>query len=339
MGDAIRGGEMAKVSVIVPVYNVEKYLDKCLSSLVEQTLSEIEIIIVDDGSTDSSPEIIKRYAEKYENIISVQKENGGLSDARNFGLPFASGEYIGYLDSDDYIDSEMYEVMYEKAKSTNSDIVECNLHHTYQNYEDTEIMTKLYAPGELLTHGRCIVWNKIYNRKWLLDTGVMFQFRSKFEDLDFYSRIVPFIRKYEYVDIAPIHYVQRSGSLNYDAGEDTIQIFGILHRLISYYKERGIYSQFEKELEHFCARNLLCNIFERMCRISNKKIRKIALKRNWNELNEMFPNWRKNPILLEEKSRKATFMKLQGSVVYRTCCAVFPIFFRIKDIVTVHRKL
>jgi len=330
---------MAKVSVIVPVYNVEKYLEKCLSSLVEQTLSEVEIIIVDDGSTDSSPEIIKRYAEKYENIISVQKENGGLSDARNFGLPLATGEYIGYLDSDDYIDSEMFEVMYEMAKSTDSDIVECNLHHTYQNYEDTEIMEKLYMPGELLTHGRCIVWNKIYNRKWLLDTGVLFQFGIKFEDLDFYSRIVPFIRKYEYVDIAPIHYVQRCGSLNYNAGEDTMQIFGILHGLISFYKEKGIYSQYEKELEYFCARNLLCNIFERMCRISNRNIRKKALVQNWIELSGMFPNWRKNPILRKEKSRNASFMKLQGPVVYRISCAILPTFFKLKDLMTMRRKL
>jgi len=325
---------MTKVSVIVPVYNVEKYLDNCLNSLVKQTLSEIEIIVVDDGSTDSSPEIIKKYAKKHKKIISLQKENGGLSDARNYGLPFATGEYIGYLDADDFVDSEMYETMYLKAKSTNSDIVECNLHHTYLNYEDTEIVTKFFAPEELLVHGRCIVWNKIYNRKWLLDTGVVFPFGLKFEDMDFYSRIVPFIRKYDYVDIAPIHYVQRGGSLNYVTGEVTMQIFGIFQNVFSFYKEKNFYSRYEKELEYLYAKNLLCNIFERMCRIKNRKFRKAALKQNWNELTKAFPNWHNNPILKKEKGRNAIFMKLQYPVVYRISCLVFPIFFPLKDIVT-----
>jgi glycosyltransferase involved in cell wall biosynthesis len=133
---------MIKISVIVPIYNMEKYLEKCLDSLLSQTLEEIEIICVDDGSKDASPEILKRYAEKSAKIISLRKENGGLSDARNYGLPYATGEYIGYLDSDDFVDTDMYEIMYNKAKEQGSDIVECNLHHTYQDYEDTEVMGK-----------------------------------------------------------------------------------------------------------------------------------------------------------------------------------------------------
>ena len=107
---------MVKVSVIVPVYNVEKYLSNCLDTLVNQTLKDIEIIVVNDGATDSSPEIIEEYAAKYTNIIALNKPNGGLSDARNYGLPYAKGEYIGYVDSDDYVDYDMYERLYNKAK-------------------------------------------------------------------------------------------------------------------------------------------------------------------------------------------------------------------------------
>ena len=96
---------MPKVSVIVPVYNVEKYITKCLTSLINQTLDDIEIIIVNDGSTDNSEQIVKQFKRSHNNIIYVTKENGGLSSARNFGLIYATGEYIAFLDSDDYVDN------------------------------------------------------------------------------------------------------------------------------------------------------------------------------------------------------------------------------------------
>src|SRR5699024_6933853 len=115
---------MPKVSVIVPVYNVEKYIEKCIQTLVNQTLQDLEIIIVNDGSTDNSEKIIKKYKKEYKNIIYVTKENGGLSSARNFGLLYATGEYVAFLDSDDYVDKIIYEKMYNKAKETNSDYVE-----------------------------------------------------------------------------------------------------------------------------------------------------------------------------------------------------------------------
>ena len=94
---------------------VEDYLEKCLDSLTGQTLKEIEILAVNDGSTDSSPEILERYADKFSSIIVLNKENGGLSDARNYAFPFIQGEYVGFVDSDDYVDLEMYEAMYKKA--------------------------------------------------------------------------------------------------------------------------------------------------------------------------------------------------------------------------------
>ena len=329
---------MKKVSVIVPVYNMEKYLEKCLDSLIAQTLEEIEIIAVDDGSIDASPEILQRYALKSDKIVSVRKENGGLSDARNYGLTYATGEYIGYIDSDDYADPNMYEVMYLKAKERDSDIVECNLHHTYINYEDTEIMTKIYSPEELLCYGRCIVWNKIYKHKWLLETGVIFPQGLIYEDLDFFSRIVPHIRTYDYVDIVPIHYVQRGGSINNTSARNTMQIFSIMRGIISYYKEKGFYNQYERELEYLYARILLCSSFSRMCRISDGGVRKKALRLNWQELSDSFPKWRSNPILKMEKSRNALFMKIQNPFTYKICAKVFPLLLKIEDRKTNYQK-
>ena len=108
---------MIKVSVIVPVWNVEKYLEKCLDSLVNQTLKEIEIIVVNDESPDNSQKIIDKYVKKYpKKIKALSQKNGGQGSARNHGLKYATGEYIGYVDSDDYIEKNMYELMYNKAK-------------------------------------------------------------------------------------------------------------------------------------------------------------------------------------------------------------------------------
>ena len=103
---------MPKVSIIVPVYNVEEYLERCLDSLVNQTLKDIEIIIVNDGSTDGSKEKIQKYINKYKNIVYLEKENGGLSSARNYGIPYAKGEYIGFVDSDDYVELTMLSLIH-----------------------------------------------------------------------------------------------------------------------------------------------------------------------------------------------------------------------------------
>ena len=115
-----------KVSIIVPVYGVEEWLERCMESLVHQTLQDIEIIVVNDGSPDNSQEIIDRYVKEYPDLVQGHiKENGGLSDARNYGLQYATGEYIAFVDSDDYVDVTMYEKLYKKAIEEESDAVTC----------------------------------------------------------------------------------------------------------------------------------------------------------------------------------------------------------------------
>ena len=124
-----------KISVIIPVYNVEGFIDRCIKSVVNQTLQDIEIIIVNDGSQDNSELVIKKYLNS-EKIKYFKKENGGLSSARNFGINCANGEYIAFLDSDDYIDSNMYEEMYRLAKKENADMVECDF---VKEWEESKI--------------------------------------------------------------------------------------------------------------------------------------------------------------------------------------------------------
>ena len=161
---------MTKVSIIVPVYNTYNYLNKCLESLVNQTLSDIEIIVVNDGSPDDSEGIIKEYANKYSSIKYYKKKNGGLSSARNFGIKRATGEYIGFVDSDDYVDVTMYEKLYNQAISTNSDIVCCQLTYLYPNnktilhhYKDLNMFSKSVRESpKILNQVKSYACNKLY---------------------------------------------------------------------------------------------------------------------------------------------------------------------------------
>ena len=122
---------MPKVSIIVPIYNVEKYLDRCMQSLLNQTLKDIEIIMVDDGSLDNCPQMCDEYAKKDKRVRVIHKKNAGLGYARNSGLEIATGEFVAFVDSDDYVELDMYEKLYETAKTTCSDTVFCGFKKQY----------------------------------------------------------------------------------------------------------------------------------------------------------------------------------------------------------------
>lgn len=124
--------KLGKVSIIIPVYNVEEYIDECINSCVNQTYKDIEIICVNDGSSDKSREHVEKFMEKYPNIILVNQENAGVVKARNKGIEVSTGEYIMFVDSDDYIDTNMVEVMIKKLVSSKCDAVKCNIDTTLQ---------------------------------------------------------------------------------------------------------------------------------------------------------------------------------------------------------------
>ena len=181
-----------KVSVIVPVYKVEQYLPACLDSLVKQTLEEIEILVINDGSPDNSQQIIDQYAARYPGKIRpFIKENGGLSDARNYGVQFAKGEYLGFVDSDDYVADNMFELLYSKAAEESADVAVSN----YSNVDETgkaKGRIIISNPGifsrsveespEILLQSKSYAWNKIYKRDWYLRNGFSFPRGQWFED-------------------------------------------------------------------------------------------------------------------------------------------------------------
>ena len=182
---------MAKVSVIVPIYNVEKYLPKCLDSLVNQTLEDIEIILVNDGSLDNSGKIANEYSKKHKDkIIYLEKENGGLSDARNYGIPYATGEYIAFLDSDDYIDIDAYKQMYEKAKKEDADFLECDFIWEYPNKKIIDKRIEYKNKQEMLAVVRVVAWNKLIKKDLIINNNIRFPKGLRYEDIEFTYKLI-----------------------------------------------------------------------------------------------------------------------------------------------------
>lgn len=130
-----------KISVIIPIYNVEQYLSQCLDSIINQTYTNLEIILINDGSTDNSEKICNQYKLLDPRIIVIHKTNGGLSDARNTGIKIATGDYISFVDADDFIDKNMYTILFQKINTTNADIIWYN-HYNYQS--SNEILKVLF---------------------------------------------------------------------------------------------------------------------------------------------------------------------------------------------------
>lgn len=187
---------MKKISVIVPVYNVEKYLSQCLDSIIHQTYKNLEIILVDDGSTDSSGLICDNYSQKDKRIKIIHKCQGGLSDARNAGLKIATGEYISFIDSDDFIDKNMYSILINNTQKYNSDIVWFNYYNYYSkkhfinssiiknndlydlsSSDKIKFAKNLFYQYKMDAH----VWAKLYKRS--IFNNIKFPYGKLFEDI------------------------------------------------------------------------------------------------------------------------------------------------------------
>lgn len=316
---------MAKVSVIVPVYNVEAYIKKCLDSLVNQTLKDIEIIIVDDGSTDKSASIIKEYEQKHSNIKYYKKENGGLSDARNYGLQYARGKYVAFLDSDDYVDVNLYKKMYEKAKKDDSDLVEANFYWVYDKKSKEDIGERYSTKKHMLERARVVAWNKLYKKEILDKTKVQFPKGLRYEDVEFFYKLVPYIDTVSFVKQPLIYYVQRKQSIINTQNEKTKDIFTVLDNVINYYKENNFYEEYKEVLEFTYARLLLCSSFKRIAKIKDKNVRKELLNETWIRLNKNFPMWKQNKILNTKLNNKKRYMLSVNRFTYRIYALIYKI--------------
>jgi len=314
---------MPKVSIIVPVYNTEKYLDKCLNSLVNQTLQDIEIIVVNDGSKDNSETIINKFKQNYsDKIVYLNKENGGLSDARNYAIPYVKSEYIGFVDSDDYVELDMFEKMYNIAIEKNLDLVECNFNWEYPNKIKEDCGFNYLTKGDLFLLGRVMVCNKLFKASIIKENNIIFPKSLNYEDIEFFYKLAPYVEDSYLLPNSFYHYIQRENSIINNQNEKTADIFIILNNIIEFYKKNNLFDNYKNELEYLYIRFLLGSSFLRIVKIKNKKLKKELLNKSINELYLKFPNWKNNK-LLKIKSKKNMYYKSVNKFTFKIYSFIF----------------
>ena len=255
---------MAKVSIVVPVYNVEKYLAKCLDSLLSQTYKDIKIIVVNDGSPDNCQNIIDEYQRNNPDIIeSYIKENGGLSDARNYGLKYVDSEYVCFVDSDDYIENNLVERCIETIQKDNSDLVHFNYcRDNFETNEKENIINRIEAgvynlkeDNYILAYSANAAWNKMYKTKLFKENNIEFPKGLLYEDLATTTRILTLCNKVSYIDDVLYHYqVSRSGQIMSKVSDDIITV---CEYIVDYYKENNIFDMYYSELDYLCKINII----------------------------------------------------------------------------------
>ena len=304
-----------KLSIVAAVYNLEKYLPRCLDALVNQTMQEIEILCVDDGSTDSAPQIIEDYQKRYPDKIKVfHKENGGEFTTRNYGLERATGEYVTFVDTDDYVEPNWAEKLYNVAKENDADLAVCG-------FERIDLVTNKVVATNMTNFGYTVKdikanddyllfinpapWNKVYKREKIKDLRFL-PFRG-FNDTMFLASCYTKMNKIAFVPDVLYHYFLRYDSQIHTVNEqDVNNLKKYLLEVKNLYINSGKYEEMKYILDTFAFLHLGTSV---MYRVSYDKSvdMKLMLKDTIKYLDDNFGNWRKSPFLKLGYSLKKGF--------------------------------
>lgn len=298
---------MIKVSVIVPVYNAEKYLNKCLDSLLCQSLKDIEVICVNDGSKDDSLNILREYEKKHNNLIVIDNGvNLGIGKSRNKCINMAKGEYLTFVDSDDYVSEDYCERFYNFAKANDLDFVSASTYMdtdgvitVYEN-EEYEISDINESPDILvkMTYGPC---NKLFRTSMINEHDIRFEEELKYEDLPFVAKSLRY-SKFGFLKGCYYYYVIHSGSQTTTMTRKNFDIYKIL-KIVDEYFEYKPYA----ELEAINIKSVMWHMLLQRDQ-SDDSIRNEHINRGYDFLDMHFPNWRRNSYFTEE-SLKTRFVK------------------------------
>lgn len=302
-----------KLSIIVPMYNVEQYIQQCLDSLVVQTLHDFEVLVVDDGSTDQGSVIVDKMIEKYPNIIKqLHKKNGGLSDARNYAMPFAKGEYIAFLDSDDYVEPTLYEKLVSKM-DMGYDIVVTNIEYFYENGNPSWVMKGL-TDWKCESLSKCALlspmfaWNKIYKAKYFTQDKVQYPLNTWYEDIPVTAPIFATTDNIGYLDETLIHYRQREGSImSVTKGQRLKEIFEIMKLVRNTFKELQLDKEYHDELEYLHIEHLrLYGMF----RFIRSPLFDELYDLSDSCMEDNYPNWKQNKYIKNLSLKNRIFLKI-----------------------------
>lgn len=273
-----------KISVIIPIYNVENYLEKCIESVINQTYKNLEIILVNDGSTDGCKEICDRYKASDKRIKVIHKKNGGISDARNWGIDNATGDYVAFLDSDDWIDLGLYENLYNNIIKEKCDISMCNYKRTYDNksnlkhsdkkviYTNHEILKELYTDKQILI---VVVWNKLFKKE--LFNSFRFPVGKIHEDEYLIPSVLYKANKIVYLEKELIYYrITPNSIMNSKFNENRLFYLDILDMRNTFYEDNKLWKL--RKLNSYCQIDVLMDYYFRIKRIESNNKNKLLFK-------------------------------------------------------------
>ncbi len=315
---------MAEISVIIPVYNVENYLSKCLDSVINQTFKDIEIICVNDGSTDNSRKILEEYKNKDSRIKIVDKENGGLSSARNAGMKAATGKFLSFIDSDDWVELNMLEKLYENITSLNTDISICAVHlfdETKQQIDDSQSYFNLSCFDETFDNRAfsfedtkpflmdvCVMaWNKLYRHSFIKECNVEFPDGLIFEDGPFFFSIFFKTKRVSIVrDLLYFYRINRVGSIVQKGGIKFLDIIDVVNLMFNSLKSSSVFEDVKYEFFHRKADDIIY------------RYELIALKLK-NKFSKKFKN---TSCLLDEKYFDFAYINKEIPITYRNLMSI-----------------
>lgn len=293
-----------KLSIVLPVWNTGKYLEKCLQSIFKNNFQDFELIVINNASEDNSEEIILNYKEKYlDKVVYIKREHNDISEARNDGIDKARGKYITFIDSDDYIEHNMFETMVNKIESDNFDIVSCDARLVYEAFEDTKVVSSGYNQDlyhknkirETMTIFYPVMWNKIYKTE--LVKKVKFTSGVWYEDMEYLLKLYPYINSIGVVKEPLYNYLQRKNSITYTYNDKLYDIINNMERVIEYYKVQGVYEEYKDELEYLYARYAFTTFPKRLAKCKDKTKYDKGIEFAFSKVNEYFPNYKKNTYL------------------------------------------
>ena len=299
-----------RLSLIVPMYNVEAYLPRCLDSIANQTLKDMEVLLVDDGATDGTSKIAQEYAERYSNFRYFRKENGGLSDARNYAIPYAKGEYLAFLDSDDWVKPTLYEKLVNTIGD--ADVCVTDIEYYYEDAAKRFIMKGLSSWNADSIQKRALLsplfaWNKIYRTELFQKGGYRYPTGTWYEDHPVTTMIFAKSNKIAYLEECLMHYRQREGSIMAATKDKRIaQIFDVLEQVRNNFQREGIYEKYRDELEYLHIEHLRLYGMFRFIRSDDWKT---YYERSEAVMKQFFPDWRNNCYLTNLSTKNQLFLK------------------------------
>lgn len=325
---------MKEISIIVPIYNIENYLEKCLQSILNQNFQSYEVILVNDGSTDNSREIAEKYVALNSNLFRlINQENKGLSEARNTGINAANGKYICFVDSDDYIENDYLQKMYETMQHTDADMVFCAfrsvdetgncLKNVYEFSFEAGVPYVLKERKDVLLTQNA-AWNKLYKKSIIDEHQLYFTKGAWYEDLRFVKKYVLFADKFAYCDKVLYNYLIRTGSImNSMSSKRNIEILDAVEEVVSFYREKNVIANYQDEIEFLAIDHIYISALVRLLRARDMEQFE-AIRKGFVEL---FPNYRKNKYIHKlERNRKIVYFMMNLKVY-----GLIRLFFELKE--------